>query len=140
LQTVINATPTVLNHNIETVSRLYPEVRPQADYMRSLELLRYAKQFTPSLLTKSGLMVGLGETKEEILEVMNDLSQAGCDFLTIGQYLQPSRRHYPVTRYITQNEFEKYRKAGEKLCFRYVASGPLVRSSNRAAEMYALVT
>jgi lipoic acid synthetase len=136
LKTVVNASPAVLNHNIETVPRLYHEVRPQAEYRRSLDLLGQAKMLNASLLTKSGLMLGLGETRQEVIEVMADLRQAGCDFLTIGQYLQPSLEHHQLVRYVRPEEFEERRIIGEKLGFVSVVSGPLVRSSYHAAEMY----
>lgn len=136
LQTVIDALPAVLNHNIETVPRLYPEVRPQAKYRRSLDLLERAKLFDSSLLTKSGVMLGLGESRQEVIEVMTDLRQAGCDLLTIGQYLQPSFRHHELVRYVHTQEFEEYRTMGEALGFASVMSGPLIRSSYHAAEMY----
>jgi len=136
LQTVADACPAVLNHNIETVPRLYPEVRPQADYPRSLDLLRRAKLLDSSLLTKSGLMLGLGESREEVIEVMSDLRQAGCDLLTIGQYLQPSLQHHGLVRYIRPEEFEEYGIVGKELGFASVMSDPLVRSSFHAAEMY----
>jgi len=140
LQTVVDASPAVLNHNIETVPRLYSEVRPQAEYRRSLDLLRRAKVLDSSLLTKSGLMLGLGESREEVIEVMADLRQAGCDLLTAGQYLQPSLEHHKLVRYIRPEEFEEYRIVGEKLGFVSVMSGPLVRSSFHAAEMYTSAT
>lgn len=135
LQTVIDAFPAVLNHNIETVPRLYPEVRPQAKYQRSLELLKQAKLFSGGLLTKSGLMLGLGEAREEVIEVMADLRQAGCDLLTIGQYLPPSLKHHKVVRYIPPEEFE-YQNRGREMGFLSVISGPLMRSSFHAAETY----
>ncbi len=140
LQTVVDASPAVLNHNIETVPRLYSEVRPQAEYGRSLDLLEQVKLLDTSLLTKSGLMLGLGESREEVAEVMADIRQAGCDLLTIGQYLQPSLEHHKLVRYIRPEEFEEYRIAGGKLGFASVMSGPLVRSSFHAAEMYISAT
>jgi lipoic acid synthetase len=140
LKTVIDASPAVLNHNIETVPRLYSEVRPQAKYRRSLYLLKQARLLDNSLLTKSGLMLGLGESRGEVIEVMTDLRQAGCDLLTIGQYLQPSLEHHKLDRYIRPEEFEEYQIAGEKLGFVAVVSGPLVRSSFHAAEMYISAT
>ena len=136
LKTVVDASPAVLNHNIETVPRLYQEVRPQAEYRRSLDLLKQAKLLDKSLLTKSGLMLGLGESRQEVIEVMTDLRQAGCDSLTIGQYLQPSLEHHELVRYIRPEEFEEHRVAAERLGFFSVVSGPLVRSSFHAAEMY----
>ena len=138
LQTVIDASPTVLNHNIETVPRLYPEVRPKADYHHSIELLRQSKLLNNSILTKSGFMLGLGEVRQEVIELMADIRQAGCDFLTIGQYLQPSLRHHKVMKFVPPEEFEEYGNIGKQLGFRQVVSGPLVRSSFHAAETYLL--
>ncbi len=134
LDIVLAAHPDVLNHNVETVPRLYPLVRPQANYGRSLWLLRRAKEKVPDLLTKSGLMVGLGETKEEVRAVLRDLREALCDIVTIGQYLRPSARHLPVSAYIPPEEFEDYREYAFRLGFLGVASGPFVRSSYRAEE------
>ncbi|MBI4186647.1 MAG: lipoyl synthase [Chloroflexi bacterium] len=136
LQTVAEASPAVLNHNVETVPRLYPEVRPQAKYERSLELLKRAKLLNSNLLTKSGFMLGLGETRQEIIRLMEDLKGTGCDLLTIGQYLQPSLKHREVARFLNPEEFAEYEKLGEQLGFRRVASGPLVRSSFHASEMF----
>jgi lipoyl synthase len=124
--------PDVFNHNLETVPRLYAESRPGADYHESLQLLRRFKGCYPGIPTKSGLMVGLGETDEEILEVMRDLRWHGCDMLTIGQYLRPSRHHLPVQRYVTPEQFEVFRVAGLEMGFSQIASGPLVRSSYQA--------
>ena len=133
LLTVMGAGPDVLNHNIETVPRLYPEVRPMAGYARSLELLRRAKDNKSSgMHTKSGMMLGLGETREEVMQSMRDLRDAGCDFLTLGQYLAPSKAHHPVVEYVHPDIFEEYRVLGEEMGFKFVASGPLVRSSYRA--------
>ena len=140
LQTVVDVHPAVLNHNVETVPRLYPEVRPQAKYQRSLELLEQSKLLNNKILTKSGLMLGLGESKQEVIEVMTDLRQAGCDILTIGQYLQPSLRHYKLVKYIPPEEFEEYANIGEHLGFWQVVSGPLVRSSFHAAKAWHLAT
>jgi lipoic acid synthetase len=134
LATIIAAHPEVINHNVETVPRLYPAVRPQADFNRSIELLRQVKAHDPAIFTKSGIMVGLGETEAEVIEVLKALRQAGCDFLTIGQYLAPSRQHYPVAEYIHPDQFKRYREIGESLGFAHVASGPLVRSSYHAGE------
>jgi lipoic acid synthetase len=136
LKTVADASPEVLNHNVETVPRLYPSVRPQADYRRSLGLLRQARALNPSLTTKSGLMVGLGETREEVLEVMVDLRAASCDVLTIGQYLSPSPSHHPVVEYVKPEMFEKYRRDALRLGFRDAASSPFVRSSYMAETYY----
>lgn len=135
LKVVLDSRPDILNHNVETVPRLYPEVRPQADYQQSLEVLRHTKELDPSRYTKSGLMVGLGEKPEEIESVMEDLREVGCDFLTIGQYLAPSSSHYPVAEYVHPDQFEEYRRIGYQKGFSFVASAPLVRSSYRAAEM-----
>ena len=137
LEKVVRARPAVLNHNIETVRRLQGAIRPQADYDRSIEVLRRAKEFAPDIPTKSGIIVGLGETDDEIRQAMEDLRNVGCDILTIGQYLRPSRRHAPVDRYVPPEQFEVYRRWGEELGFAFVASGPFVRSSYRAAEAYA---
>jgi len=136
LEIVLRGGPDVLNHNVETVARLYPEVRPQANYRRSLDLLRKSKEIDPQTLTKSGFMVGLGETQEEVLELLRDLRETECDFLTIGQYLQPSLNQLPVVRYIPPEEFEEYKRIGEEVGFRAVASGPFVRSSFHASEMF----
>ena len=138
LERVLRASPDVLNHNIETITRLYSEVRPQADYRRSLHLLKESKRSYPRIHTKSGFMLGLGETHEEVLELMEDLRGVECDFLTIGQYLQPRSDRLPVERYILPEEFEEYQKIGMKMGFKVVASGPFVRSSFHASEMYTL--
>jgi lipoic acid synthetase len=133
LRQVLGAGPDVLNHNVETVPRLYPEVRPMADYARSLELLRRAKQLGPAgTRTKSGMMLGLGEAKEEVLQSMRDLREVGCDFLTLGQYLAPSKLHHPVVEYVHPDVFEEYRVLGEEMGFGFIASAPLVRSSYMA--------
>jgi lipoic acid synthetase len=132
--TVIDARPDTFNHNIETVPRLYPAVRPQAKFGRSLEVLRYAKELNPDGLTKSGFMVGLGEVREEMLQTMRDLREHGVDILTIGQYLRPTEDHLPMTRYYAPREFAELRKEGLKMGFRHVESGPLVRSSYHAHE------
>jgi len=136
LRTVVDAAPEVLNHNVETVPRLYASVRPQAEYLRSIELLREAKAMKPSLTTKSGLMLGLGETREEVLEVMVDLRSASCDVITIGQYLSPSVGHHPVVEYVRPEIFEKYRRDALRLGFRDAASSPFVRSSYMAEKYY----
>jgi lipoic acid synthetase len=137
VKTVADAHPEVVSHNIETVPRLYPEVRPGADYERSLQLLLIVKR--PEIITKSGLMLGLGETGNEVIRVMNDLREAGCDLLTIGQYLQPSPRHHPVVRFVPPEEFLEYQQIGRDMGFIEVAADPLVRSSFRAAELYTKV-
>ena len=136
LKTVLKAGVEVLNHNIETVPRLYPAVRPQADYRRSIDLLAASKELAPQILTKSGIMLGLGETRDEVLQAMDDLIGAGCGLLTLGQYLAPSDRHHPVVRYVTPEEFDAYRVAAKKRGFSGVASAPLVRSSYRAGWLY----
>ena len=136
LKKVLNAVPEVLNHNIETVPRLYPAVRPQANYMRSIDLLTHCRELNPSIMTKSGMMLGLGETRDEILVVMEDLLEAGCKLLTLGQYLAPSQRHHPVVRYVTPQEFEDLKLEAEKRGFSGVASSPFVRSSYRAGWLY----
>jgi len=136
IEMLVEARPQVINHNIETIPRLYPEVRPEADYNRSIELLYMVKRLKPEIVTKSGLMLGLGETKKEVIEVMNDLREANCDLLTIGQYLQPSPSHHPVARFVTPEEFSEYEQIGKDLGFIAVTSAPLVRSSFNAAELY----
>jgi len=136
LKAVLKECPDVLNHNIETISRLYATVRPQADYRRSIDLLRRSKENFPHILTKSGFMLGIGETKEEVLELLQDLREVGCNFLTIGQYLQPRPDRLPVMRFIPPEEFEEYKKIGEGMGFRAVASGPFVRSSYHASQMF----
>ncbi len=136
LKTVLDAGPDVLNHNIETVSRLYPKVRPEADYHRSLELIGRVADIAPQIPAKSGMMLGLGETEEEIRETLVDLREAGCRMLTLGQYLQPSKAHLPVARYVTPEEFEAWKAAAEKMGFSQVASGPLVRSSYHAGALF----
>lgn len=134
LDVVIKAHPEVLNHNVETVEALQKAVRPQADYHRSLEVLRYCKEKDPTLLTKTGFMVGLGETEEQIDRLMDDVLAAGCDILTIGQYLQPTKEHYPLARYAAPEDFARYKDMALAKGFRYVASAPLARSSYRAWE------
>jgi len=134
LHTVLDAEPDVLNHNVETVERLTPKVRSRAEYRRSLELIRECKRYRPDVTTKSGLMVGVGETWEELLRTMDDLREAGCDLLTVGQYLQPTKRHLRVARYYSPEEFARLKEEGLKRGFRHVESGPLVRSSYHARE------
>jgi lipoic acid synthetase len=136
LKTVLKECPEVLNHNIETIPRLYSRVRPLADYKRSLNLIKRSKEDSPHIPTKSGFMLGFGETQEEVLELLRDLREAGCDFLTIGQYLQPRQDRLPVVRFIPPEEFEEYKRIGEEMGFRAVASGPFVRSSFHASEMF----
>jgi lipoyl synthase len=136
LKTVLEARPDVLNHNVETVPRLYASVRPGAVYQRSIDLLKRASQLDPGVPTKSGLMLGLGERPEEVQQVLNDLLGAGCRILTLGQYLQPSAEHLPVERFVTPEEFEEWRKKALGTGFREVASGPFVRSSYHAQEIF----
>jgi lipoic acid synthetase len=138
LDCVLEARPEVYNHNMETVPRLYRKVRGRADYRRSLDLLAYVKQAAPGTITKSGLMLGLGETTEELLDVLADLRAVGCDNLTLGQYLAPTRKHLPVKRYVPPAEFDGLAVLARGLGFRHVASGPFVRSSYHADEMVAL--
>ena len=138
LAVIVQAHPEVLNHNTETVSRLYRRVRPYANYQQTLNLLRIGKQLDAQVLTKSGLMVGLGETVTELLETMQDIRNTECDILTIGQYLSPSPRHLPIQRYYTPEEFEELKEAGIEMGFRHVESGPLVRSSYHAGEQARL--
>ncbi|HBP89036.1 MAG TPA: lipoyl synthase [Nitrospirales bacterium] len=132
LEIVMRAKPDILNHNIETVPRLFPSVRPQGKYRRSLQVLHWAKALGGR--TKSGLMAGLGESNEEIRQVMRDLREKECDILTIGQYLQPTLQHAPVSRYYTPEEFEQFKQEGLALGFQHVESGPMVRSSYHAEE------
>jgi len=134
---VLEASPVVFNHNVETVARLYPRVRPQADYERSLRVLELAATEFPRILVKSGLMVGLGESPDEVLRVLTDLYAAGCRIVTIGQYLQPSRGHLPVHRFVTPKEFAEYEQTAREVGFRGVASAPFVRSSYSAASLLA---
>ncbi len=134
LKTVLEAEPDVLNHNIETVPRLYPHARPQADYSRSLQLLMRAAQM--GARSKSGMMVGLGETFDEVVQVMHDLLAHDCKMLTIGQYLQPSKKHVPVDRYVTPKEFGDLKRKGLELGFEHIEAGPLVRSSYHADEQF----
>ncbi|MFM8407485.1 MAG: lipoyl synthase, partial [Pirellulaceae bacterium] len=136
LERICQARPEVFNHNMETVPRLYRRVRgPKSDYRWTLELLRRVKQYDPQIKTKSGLMLGLGETQEEVLECLADLREYDCDFLTLGQYLQPGPKYLPVVRYIPPNEFEELGKMARSIGFSQVASGPFVRSSYHAREM-----
>ncbi|UCD35304.1 MAG: lipoyl synthase [Nitrospiraceae bacterium] len=136
LKTVLDACPHVFNHNVETVPRLYGAVRSMADYATSLKVLTMAKDLYPLMKTKSGIMVGLGEHEDEVLSVMQDVRNAGCDFLTIGQYLQPGRGNIPVAEYIHPEVFERYRQRGLEMGFRAVVSSPLTRSSMNAGEMF----
>ena len=135
IERVASAHPHVYNHNVETAPRLYAEVRPQADYRRSLALLRYVKDHHPELRTKSGLMVGLGETRDEVLAVLGDLREARCEMLTIGQYLRPSPQNLPVREFVTPEQFADYERRARAMGFAAVASGPFVRSSYHADAM-----
>ncbi len=139
LARILDAEPEVLNHNTETVSRLYKRARPQGNYERSLELLRRSRAGAPATYTKSGIMVGLGETDEEIEQVMRDLRSVDCDILTIGQYLQPTPKHLPVTRWITPQQFDVWKQLGESLGFLQVVASPLTRSSYHAGEVRSLM-
>ncbi len=139
LEVILQGQPEVLNHNIETVPRLYRRVRPEGNYQRSLELLRLTHQLAPWVYSKSGLMVGLGETAAEIREVMQDLREAQCDILTIGQYLQPSQKHLKIERFVTPAEFDAWRELGESWGFLQVISSPLTRSSYHAEQVRALM-
>lgn len=136
LAVVVAAKPDVLNHNIETVPRLYPTVRPEADYDQSLMLFARASRLHPDLPLKSGLMLGLGETDVEIQKTLQELLNAGCSMLTLGQYLQPSSHHLPVARFVPPEEFAKWKQAAESMGFLQVASGPFVRSSYQARELF----
>ncbi|MBW2614952.1 MAG: lipoyl synthase [Deltaproteobacteria bacterium] len=139
LQAVLNAGPNVLNHNLETVPRLYSRARPEAVYSRSLDLLKNAHAYAPDIPTKSGLMLGLGESPEEVEITLKDLLDVGCGILTLGQYLQPSKEHLPVERFIPPEEFDKWREKALGMGFSQVASGPFVRSSYHAKELYQAV-
>jgi lipoic acid synthetase len=136
LNRVLHSKTDVYNHNVETVPRLYPVVRPGADYRRSLNILKYAKKIAPQINIKSGIMLGLGETLDEVIDVLRDLRNAGCELVTIGQYLRPSRLNLPVVEYIRPGVFERLRLKALNMGFKYAASAPLVRSSMNAEEMY----
>lgn len=135
LQVVLDCGPDVINHNLETVSRLYGSLRKGADYQRSLRLLQRVKERAPTIRTKSGIMVGAGEFREEVLQLIRDLVHAGCEALTVGQYLQPSPRHHPVERYVPPDEFKELAQLALSLGMVHVVAGPLVRSSYRAGEL-----
>jgi len=137
METVLEAAPDILNHNTETVPRLYRQVRLGARYERSLDMLAHVKRVTPETPTKSGLMLGLGETIDEVLAVMRDLRESKVDILTLGQYLRPSPKHLPIIRYVTMDEFAELKRRGYEMGFRHVESGPLVRSSYHAADAIA---
>ncbi|MGO3169136.1 lipoyl synthase [Senegalia sp. (in: firmicutes)] len=131
---IINSEPDILNHNVETVPALYDKVRPMAIFDRSIQVLNYVKQVKPHMRTKSGIMLGLGETKDQVVEVLKKLRQVDCDMLTLGQYLQPSTSHIPVVEYIRPEKFEEYEEIAKEMGFKRVASGPLVRSSYYAED------
>lgn len=134
LDIVIEANPHVINHNVETVEVLYEKVRPEAIYERSINVLKYVKEQAPHILTKTGIMVGLGETDEQVYKVMDDVLAVGCDIFTVGQYLRPSKLHIEMEEYVTPEKFEEYRLEGIEKGFKYIASSPLVRSSYKAEE------
>lgn len=134
VQTVVKARPDIYNHNVETVPRLHTIVRPQAKYSRSLKVLEMVKEIDPSIYTKSGIMLGLGETHEEVVQVLKDLRHIGVDAVTVGQYLRPTMRHLPVNTFVHPNKFKEYEQIGEELGFAFVASGPFIRSSYNAID------
>lgn len=134
IEIVCKARPDIYNHNIETIERLHTIVRPQARYSRTLELLRLVKELDPTIHTKSGIMLGLGETKDEVIKTLKDLREYGVEAVTIGQYLRPTMKHLPVTEYIHPDVFKEYEAIGEELGFAFVASGPFIRSSYNAIE------
>jgi len=136
IKRVCDAKPDVINHNLETIAKLYPGFRDNASYTRSLELLKRVKEIDPNILSKSGIMVGIGETNNEVIELMKDLRNVGCDIMTIGQYLQPSKEHVPVLNYVTLEEYELYKTKGKELGFKYIAAGPMVRSSYQAYKQF----
>lgn len=136
LKKVVNAGPCVLAHNLETVKRLYPEVRPQADYRTSLDVINMVKKIRPDMVTKSSLMLGLGESEAEVVLAMKDLRGARCDVLTLGQYLSPGQAYYPVKEFLSLERFERYFDIGMDMGFKRVSAGPLIRSSYRAEEIY----
>lgn len=139
LKKVIVSRPDIFNHNLETVSRLYSQVRPMADYQRSLDVLEKAKKFDSEMYTKSGIMLGLGEARDEVSQVMKDLRDVDCNIITVGQYLRPSKAHIEIKEYIEPSVFEEIEEEAKALGFKYVASGPFVRSSFNAAEAYNLL-
>ena len=140
LKSVIDSGPDTFNHNIETVRRVFPRIRAKGDYDLSLDVLANAKLINPECVTKSGMMVGLGETFEEIIDTMRDLRRVNCDLMTIGQYLRPSLKHSPISKWYTPQEFEELKDEGENLGFKHIASGPLVRSSYHADEQHTAAT
>ncbi len=140
IKSIVESAPEVIGHNLETVSSLYAELKPDSDYRRSLEVLRLIKKINPSQVTKSGLMLGFGETPEQVAGALEDLRECGCDILTLGQYLAPSKAHYPVREFITPETFSGYKKTALSLGFRGVSCGPLVRSSSDAGQLYGELT
>ena len=136
LKTVLNAAPDVLNHNVETVKSLYKTVRPQADYMRSLEVLKFSKEYAPNIITKTGIMLGLGETEKELLELFDDLVSVNCDILTAGQYIRPTKQHIEVNRYLPPDEFESLQKKALESGLKQAVFAPLARSSYKASEAF----
>lgn len=136
IKKVTDAKPDIYNHNLETVPRLYKEVRPGAIYKRSLELIKYVKETNPEIITKSGIMLGLGEEKEEVIQVMKDLYEHDCDYCTLGQYMMPTRDSYPVCKYLNPDEFDELKEIGLEIGFKKVFSGALVRSSYHAKEFH----
>ena len=136
LRPIIDASPEVISHNIETVETLYATVRPEANYNRSLTVLRSIKQLNPKIRSKSGMMLGMGEPREEVLKTLDDLLEAGCELLTMGQYLSPGKKHYPVKEYIEPHVFAGYAETAKKMGFRHVEAAPLVRSSYNAAKAF----
>lgn len=140
LAKVVASRPSVINHNVETVSRLYRLIRPKADYKRSLNLLRAVKVIDPQIRTKSGIMLGLGESDDEVLQTMQDIRDTGCEFITIGQYLAPTARHAPVSRYVEPAQFRQFGEKASEMGFLHVASAPLVRSSYHADEAFKMST
>ena len=140
LKSVIDSGPDTFNHNIETVRRVFPRIRAKGDYDLSLDVLANAKLINPECVTKSGMMVGLGETFEEIIDTMKDLRRVNCDLMTIGQYLRPTVKHSPISKWYTPQEFEELKDEGENLGFKHIASGPLVRSSYHADEQHTAAT
>lgn len=135
LAEIVSSSPDLISHNIETIPRLYPAVRPKANYQRSIELLKNVKCMNPRLITKSGLMLGLGEEYIEVIQALDDLRKVDCDLVTLGQYLPPSTSHYPLSRYVTPGEFKEFERIGLATGFRGIASGPFVRSSFNAAQL-----
>ena len=136
LKTVLYAKPDILGHNLETVPRLYGEVRPEADYQRSLDVLKNVKVYSGTIISKTGIMLGLGETRDEVIRLMRDVAAVGCDILTIGQYLRPSKAHLPVAEYIRPDVFAEHAVIGREIGIKYVYSAPLVRSSYNAADIF----